>query len=147
MRSAPVEGEEDNVNLHNLSGSNFVQVPVAATPAAGTATADIAALMQPFDEGRAKVVEVYFVPAAAVAGANTNSRTLNLRLPDGTVIATLAYVAGVNTARGVRQAFTLTGTEAQRILAIGAALTVESALVGTGLALPAGSIVVGFEGY
>jgi hypothetical protein len=93
------------------------------------------------------VSEVTYTPAAALTGANTNSRTLNLynRGTAGTgttLVATLALVSGVNLVDNDEKAITLSGTAANLVLAEGDVLEWESLAVGTGIADPGGVVQV-----
>jgi hypothetical protein len=93
------------------------------------------------------VSEVTYTPAAALSGANTNSRTLNLynRGTAGTgttLVATLALVSGVNLVDNDEKTITLSGTAANLVLAEGDVLEWESLAVGTGIADPGGVVQV-----
>ena len=90
---------------------------------------------------------VTFSPAAAIAGATTNTRTLTLvnKGQDGTgntAVAALALVSGVNPAAADEYAFTLSGTPANLNVAAGDILEVTSAHASSGLADPGGFVRV-----
>lgn len=94
----------------------------------------------------ALVANVEFLPAWALAGANTNSRTLTLynrgRTGNGTaVVAQLALTAGVNLEKGVSKSITL-GTATDRMLVPGDVLQWESLHIGNGLPDVGGLVVV-----
>jgi len=93
------------------------------------------------------VTRFAYVPAAAITGANTNSRTETLtnRGQAGagtTVAATLAFTAGVNGVANDAKEATLSATAANLVVAAGDTLTFDSTAVGTGLADPGGTAIV-----
>lgn len=86
-----------------------------------------------------------FTPEANVTGDNTNTRTLTIvnKGADGngtTVMATLALATGVNLTDFNEQAFTLSGTPANLVVAEGDVLAVAEAVAGSGLANPGGLV-------
>lgn len=98
----------------------------------------------------ATVTAVGYVPDAALTGAATNSRTLNLynRGTAGTgttLVATLALVVGVDLVDNDRKAITLSATAANLQLAAGDVLEWESLAVGTGITDPGGRVIVEFQ--
>lgn len=123
---------------HDLAGNHYQDRGIPAA-LAGDATAKVAVFNAP---DKARVTAIHYVPVSAVTGANTNSRTLTVRKADGTVIGTIAFLSGTNAAALARTAFTLSATAADLLLNEGDVLYVESALVGTGLALPISTIRV-----
>jgi hypothetical protein len=132
------------MQLHDIVGDHVDTIPIGATPAANTATAAIAVWNAPF---RCKIQSIEFVPTVAVVGANANTRTLQATEEDGaTEIGALAFTLGVNTAVGVPSAFTLSATAARTELGNNDPILIRSVLVGTGLALPAGSIRIKYRG-
>jgi len=118
----------------------------AEAPAVGTAGNDL--LTQVDECPFAGVVSsVKYIPMAALAGANTNSRTLNLynRKADNSgvvVVASLALVSGVNLADNVAKVITLSATPANLVVAQGDVLEWESLHVGTGIVDPGGTVKV-----
>jgi hypothetical protein len=95
----------------------------------------------------ATVTEVTYLPGAALAGANTNSRTLNLynRGPAGTgttLVATLALVSGVNLVDNDEKTIPLSGTPANLQVAADDVLEWESLHIGTGITDPGGVVQV-----
>lgn len=93
------------------------------------------------------VTAVTYTPDATITGANTNSRTVNLvnKGQTGvgtTVIATLAFVSGVNATAGDEKAIPLSGTPANLVVAAGDVLEWQSVHVGTGIADPGGLVKV-----
>jgi hypothetical protein len=94
------------------------------------------------------VIGVSYVPEAAMTGNTTESRTVRVvnRGQAGagtTVVATLAFVSGVNGVAFDEKAITLTATLADRAVAAGDVLVWESTHVGsTGLADPGGRVSV-----
>jgi hypothetical protein len=92
---------------------------------------------------------IYFVATATLTGANTHSRTIQVvnKGQNGLgaiVIASLAFVAGVDAAEFDEKALTLSGTAANLVAAEGDILAVVSTHVGDGLADPGGIIAVKF---
>lgn len=91
-----------------------------------------------------RVTSVKYTPGAAQAGANTNSRTLNLYNrgtgAGSTVIATLPLVSGTNLTDNVETAIPVTAANAN--VASGDILEWESLAVGTGIADPGGMVEI-----
>jgi hypothetical protein len=81
------------------------------------------------------------LPTAALTGANTNSRTITVTNrgtgAGTTVMATLAFVSGVNLAADTAQSLTLSVVAGALTVAEGDVIEVASLHVGTGLAAPA----------
>ncbi len=93
------------------------------------------------------VSAVTYSTVTAITGANTDSRTVNLvnkgQAGAGTtVIATLAFVSGVNTTASDEKTITLSSTAADKVVAAGDVLQWQSAAVGTGIADPGGLVNV-----
>lgn len=89
---------------------------------------------------------VYYLPAATITGANTNTRSLslvNLGAAGGgtTVIATLQFNSGVNAAAHVATPLPLSGTAANLAVSAGDVLQWQSTHVGTGITDPGGVAV------
>ncbi|MFF1547150.1 hypothetical protein [Streptomyces sp. NPDC058291] len=98
----------------------------------------------PFD---CTVTKVEFVPAAAITGANTNTRSVTLfnKGQGGagtTTVATLQFDSGVNASASDEKAITLSGTPANLVLAAGDTLLWRSLHVGTGITDPGGLVRV-----
>lgn len=93
------------------------------------------------------VTAVTYYPGSTRAGANTNSRTLNLYNRNNstgagtTLVATLALVSGVDLTDNVAKVIALSGTPANLVVAAGDVLEFESLAVGTGIADPGGVLV------
>ncbi len=110
-------------------------------PAAATAAADDTVIGQaPF---AATVTAVAYVPEAAITGANTNTRRVELVNKGAagtgtTVVASLQFDAGTNATANNEVALALSGTAANLVLAEGDTLQWRSIVVGTGLADPGG---------
>lgn len=91
------------------------------------------------------------IPAANIAGANTNSRSLVVinKGSDGngtTEMARLDYLSGVNANDFDSKAFTLNATEANRYVAANDVIAVFSDAVGaSGLADPGGRVKLTFS--
>jgi len=95
----------------------------------------------------ATVAGVTYTSVTAITGANTNSRTVVLvNLGQSgvgtTIIATLAFVSGVNTVAGDEKTITLSATPANLVLAAGDVLQWQSTHVGTGIADPGGLVTL-----
>jgi hypothetical protein len=130
-------------------------MPGATHPPDLTLTADVPSMFDSDGADRRVMVgrvrypgiinSVEFIPAWALTGANTNSRTLTLynRGTGGagtTAIATLALTSGVDLARSVSE--TITITPANAAVVVGDILEWESLHVGTGLPDPGGKVIV-----
>lgn len=94
------------------------------------------------------VSAVKYIPVSTQAGADTNSRTLNLynrTTGAGTVlVATLALVNAVDLTDNVEKTITVSATAANLELALGDVLEWESLHVGTGIADPGGLVSVSY---
>ena len=95
------------------------------------------------------VSAVTYTPVAAVTGANTNTRKVELinRGQAGagsTVIASLQFDSGVNAVAFDEKTIVLSGTPANLAVAAGDILEWKSSAVATGLADPGGSVTVTF---
>jgi hypothetical protein len=93
------------------------------------------------------VSAVRYIPTAALSGANTNSRTLNLynrgQAGSGTtVVASLALLASVDLVANDEKAITLTATAADRVVAAGDTLDWESLHILTGITDPGGVLEI-----
>lgn len=93
------------------------------------------------------VLSVTFVPDTVLTGADTNSATLSVvnkgAAAAGTaVVASKAFTNGVNIAATVPGDITLTATAADAVVAANDVLVYRRTKVGTGLAVPAGMLVV-----
>jgi hypothetical protein len=93
------------------------------------------------------VTRVAYIPSAAITGADTNTRTINIinKGQDGTGttnVATLALTNGVNAAASDAKALTLSGTAANLVVAQGDVLAFTSVHTASGLADPGGQVVV-----
>lgn len=115
-------------------------------PAVGATASDTSIIGEaPYD---LTVEAASYTPDANITGANSPaSRTVNVvnRGTDGsgtTVVATLAFVSGVNAVAGDEKALTLSGTAANLNVDTGAIIAFESLAVtsGTGLADPGGLV-------
>lgn len=128
--------------LQDIPGDQAIRGYFPGHATAGTAIEQVIG-RAPF---RCTVTAVEFVPNTTQAGANTNSFTLNVRNRVGAagtaVPASLAFLAGVDLTALTPKAITLSATAADLVLAEGDVITVEKAVVGSGLACPAGAIVI-----
>lgn len=119
----------------------FTQTVTSGPVAAAAANADASGryVEAPFD---GTVTAASIITAAAITGANTDSRTVQLfnRGQSGsgtTLVASKAFVSGTNAAADDETALTLSGTAADLVVAAGDILEFVSLHVGsTGLAGP-----------
>jgi hypothetical protein len=93
------------------------------------------------------VTSVKYAPVAAITGAATHNRTVNVRNrgqsgTGTTVVATLNFGNGVNAAAFDEKTITLSSTAADLVVAEGDILEVESLHVGNGIADPGGTVFV-----
>lgn len=128
-----------------MTAPNLRRLQAAAQPVA-TVGNDLRTIVAeaPF---AATVTAVSYTPVSTQAGANTNSRTLNLynRGTDGTgvvLVATLALVSGVDLTDNDEKQLTLSATPANLVVAANDILEFESLHVGTGIADPGGLVAV-----
>lgn len=113
--------------------------------AVATAGNDLSTAVKVTETGT--VSSVSYAPVAALSGANTNSRTLNLinKGQDGsgsTVVATLALVSGVNLVAFDEKAITLSVVANATNVTAGDILQWQSLHVGTGITDPGGEVEV-----
>jgi hypothetical protein len=92
------------------------------------------------------VTAVRYIPEAAITGAATNHKSVQVYNRGGagagtTVVATLAFDNGVNATAWDAKAITLAAAPATTVAA-GDLLTARSVVVGTGMALPAGKVEI-----
>lgn len=131
--------------LHDLPGVLYTEVSLPAT-ASSASTAYVAVMVNPF-QGSAYVESIEHYPIETVTGDATNTTNFNADLVAGTEIANKDYGAAENGAVGVAEAFTFTGTAAQRKIAQGGCILIEQEEVGTQPARIAGhKIRVGWKG-
>jgi hypothetical protein len=129
--------------LADLSGTQRFKLDVPGQATAGTVD-EFAGIVMPFN---AKVVAVSYTPKSTLTGAATNNCTVTVRnrgaAGAGTVQpAQLNFANTVNAAAFVATALPLSATATDLLLNAGDVLTVEKLNVGTGLAMPAGTITV-----
>lgn len=134
-----------------MSGQTPLVVTRESDPplAAASANADASGcyVEAPFD---GTVSNVQITPATTVTGANTDSRTIEVRnrKQDGSgnvLVASKAFTSGVNATADTETVITLTATAADLVVAKGDILEVNSLHVGsTGLAGPAARVQVEF---
>jgi hypothetical protein len=123
----------------------FTQTVRATVPASATAVTTLTPVGDaPF---AGTVTAVRYFAAAAITGANTNTRRIDLHNRGAagtgtTVAASKQFDSAVNAVADTDTAITLSGTPANLVLAAGDALAVNSVAVGTGLADPGGVIEV-----
>lgn len=115
----------------------------------GRAAADATLATSLGTSGRSfRVSAAEYVPGGDITGAATNSLTLELRNrgPDDSInvlVATLALVAGVNASRRQAKPITLQSTNGAPVVLDGDRLEWVSVRIGTGLADPGGTVIVG----
>ena len=107
--------------------------------AAADATANVA--LAYFKEN-VTVTAAYYVPEAAISGVDTNTRHLNLQTSAAVEKANIDFISGVDGVAATRKAFSAI-TEFN--VDAGGALILVSEKVGSGLALPAGLLVVEYR--
>lgn len=93
------------------------------------------------------VTSVTYVPVATVTGAATNNRTVNVvnKAQDGSgaaSVASLSFGNGTNATAFDEKAITLTTTAADKVVAAGDILAINSTHVGTGIADPGGTVFI-----
>lgn len=118
------------------------QPVTTGVPAVATAVDHNTSVLTAPTDGQ--VTGVSYTPASTITGAATNSRTVSLvNVSNGNaVVATLAFVAGVNAPGGVAKVIPLSGTPANLVLEEGDVLEWHSTHIGTGLADPGGVIEI-----
>jgi hypothetical protein len=138
------------IGVLSVAGKHYLVQRVPAH-AAATATESLAVLFLGNDSA-IDVTAVYHVPDTVVTGADTNSTNLNL-LDAGTggagttELGHIDYALGTNTSALDARAFVTAAltTFTRYALPAGAVLALQYEKVGTGLAIPAGLLVVEFE--
>jgi len=119
------------VGRTGTAGFDYIFATIPTTAASNTATQDYPVFVAP---KACLVSSVMLVPATAATGTDTHSRNLNIDIPDGTEVANVDYVSGVDeTAMTARTPYTAAAGTA---MAAGGVLAVESELVSNGLILP-----------
>lgn len=132
--SSVIAGATDEFQMYTeaVAAGSSVQVPLIRTAFALTVTA------------------AWYVPTSSITGNDAGFRTIaiNARSASGgvsTVVATLAFVSGVNTGARVQKAIPLTLTIEDRDVAAARILSFESTTGGTGLADPGGLVIIEFD--
>lgn len=124
-----------------IRGDHTLVLPVAGQATAGTVDEFVGAIV-PFN---AKITAVKWIPKAAITADGTNYFTMNLRnrvAGAGTALAATRSYAATNSVALTPEAMTVSGTEANTLVAAGDLLTVEKLVAGTGLAMPPGVVQV-----
>jgi hypothetical protein len=93
------------------------------------------------------VTGVTYVPVTAITGAATNNRTHSVvnKAQDGTgttSVATLNYASGTDAVAFDENTITLSSTAADKVVAAGDILSVNSTHIGTGIADPGGTMFI-----
>ena len=111
------------------AGFDYIFTFLPATLAATTNTQDHMVFECP---AACTVFEVSVTPSLAITGADTNSRNLNVDIPDGTEVGNHDFASGTDGVAGTSIVLytSTTGTA----LAAGENIAIESEEVGTGLA-------------
>ncbi len=130
-------------SLQELTGRGFpLVVTVAGQATAGTPD-EFTGVVAPF---AGRVTRVEWIPKAAVTANGTNFFTLNLRnrgqAGAGTTVAATRAYSATNSVAFAGETFTLSGTPANLRVVAGDSLTVERTVGGTGLAMPAGTVII-----
>ena len=118
------------MQLAEIAGVHYLEAVLPAV-ASGANTAYEAVFMNPFPNNKAYVESIQLIPIEAITGDNTNTNNWNVDLVAGTEIANKDFATGSDAVRGVALPFTISGTAAQRLLAVGGTLLVEREEVGT----------------
>jgi len=129
------------------SAYRYAQVPTRAKAASSEATKDLAEWMAPHD---CTLRVCYFVPTAAVSGANTNTTHLNVlnRVLTGTSageLSSLELTSGNDLVMGLKTDLN-SGTAYSQDLPAGTILALQGEVVNTGLAVPEGTWIIGYDG-
>jgi hypothetical protein len=120
-------------------------MPVITVPAVATAASQATAVGASPASGPIYVMGVWYRPASAVTGQNTNTRQLRLRNTSTTTdVALLQLNAGVNLSTGWNRIPLLVSPAVAAALAA-ATLQWESNAVGTGLADPGGTLSIRWQ--
>lgn len=128
--------------LYGIPGTYVEQRGVAAVPAA-TATGAVGIFVAPF---RCNVTRIAYAPVSKLTGADTNSMNINVTLADGTEVANIDFIGGVNAEKGEETDIAISTTAYPIALDAGETLLVVREKVGTGLDMPLGAIVFEYEG-
>ena len=118
------------MQLSEIAGVHYVEAVLPAVASGGN-TAYEAIIMNPFPNNKAYVQSIELIPIEDITGDATNTNNWNVDLVGGTEIANKDFGAASDADRGVALAFTISGTAAQRLLAVGGTLLVEREEVGT----------------
>jgi hypothetical protein len=126
--------------MHKYKKSIEMAVPAVAAGSDGTVVIGTV----PFD---AEIVSVEVVPVAAINGANTNTRKVEVinkgaAGSGSTVTASLQFNSGVNAAAFDAKGVTVSATETDLDVTEGDVLAFVSTHVGTGIADPGGLVRV-----
>ncbi len=124
-----------------LRGDLTFTIPVAGQATAATAD-EFSGFVAPF---ALKITGARWIPAAAVVADGSNYFTLNLRnrtTGAGAALPASRSYAATNSVAFDAEAMTLSGTEADLLVAEGDLLTVSKVNTGTGLAMPDGVVQV-----
>lgn len=117
-----------------------IYVPGQAT--AGTVD-EFTGFVAPFS---GRITKVQWIPKAAVTANGSNFFTLNIRnrgaAGAGTTLAWSRSYAATNSVAFVGENGTLNATAANRRFVSGDNITIERLVTGTGLAMPAGTVVI-----
>lgn len=121
----------------------FPSIVLAATAAGTPYSQTNSAMVVPYS---GTVTRVDYIPSAGITANGTNFQTLNVRNGTSsgagtTVVASRAWSATNSSANTAEQA-TLSGTAANLEVKAGDILHVVSSVSGTGVALPAATVVV-----
>ncbi|MGO1049787.1 hypothetical protein [Crossiella sp. CA198] len=130
--------------LKEIRGDQWFRISVAGAGVAST-PAEFPGFVVPFN---AKVTSAKWVPESSITANGTNYFTLTLRNrttgAGAALPASRSYIATNSTALAP-EAMTLSGTAADLNVAEGDHLSVEKLVTGTGLAMPAGVVMVALQ--
>lgn len=132
--------------IADLPGDQIIVTSIAGQAVAGTPD-EFPIIRIPVN---ATVTAVYYVAKSTLTGANTNYCSVTLRNrgaagAGATNVANLDFVSAVNATAYAPVTITLNTTAANLNVTAGDSLTCEKLNTGTGLALPAGALVVHYK--
>ena len=119
------------VGLSGTAGFEIIEGGGLPAMTAAQATQDYPIFVAP---KACLVSAVSITPATAVTGVNTNTRHLNLDIPDGTEVATVDYVNGTDEVTMTPRA--LYSSASGTAMAAGGVMAIENEKIGNGIALP-----------
>lgn len=130
-------------SLQELGGLGFPLVVTVAGQATAATPDEFTGVVAPFS---GRITRVQWIPKAAVTANATNFFTLNIRNRGqagvGTTVAATRAYSTTNSVAFAGEQFTLSGTPANLKVVAGDSLTVERTVAASGLAMPAGTVII-----